>query len=330
MLESHDMDRAKFPTSAQQRKWFEELLTRTSVSEVAFHCSCSERTVRDWRRAKFTPPYKYVGSLCAQYGVPLPTVERIAPYQHTRRAGRIGGAATVQRYRGLHINEDKRLRAWRQWWNEHGSKKSNTITIALPIRVPEQSVALAEFIGIMLGDGTVGPYHISVTLHAKDDSEYAKFVEQLIERLFGVTPKRYPRRNKQAVAITVARKSLVDLLCSYGFKVGSKIKNKTQVPAWILRNRKYRTACLRGLLDTDGTVFNHRYRVKQKVYTYKKISFSSASPILRNNVMDLLQYHGITAQRSGTNVRINSQDSVKRYVASVGFSNTKHLKRFKE
>ena len=36
-----------------------------------------------------------------------------------------------------------------------------------------RSNVLAEFIGIMMGDGTVSPYHIGMTLNRVDDKEYS-------------------------------------------------------------------------------------------------------------------------------------------------------------
>ena len=48
---------------------------------------------------------------------------------------------------------------------------------------------------------------------------------------------------------------LINFLEDKGFKPGNKIKNKLRIPSWIKNNRKFLKACLRGLYDTDGSVY---------------------------------------------------------------------------
>ncbi|MBM4467703.1 MAG: hypothetical protein FJ014_19490 [Chloroflexi bacterium] len=52
--------------------------------------------------------------------------------------------------------------------------------------IPEKSPLLAEFIGIMLGDGSITDHQVTVTLNKTDDAEYANFIRELIGGLFGI------------------------------------------------------------------------------------------------------------------------------------------------
>ncbi len=83
-------------------------------------------------------------------------------------------------------------------------------------------------------------------------------------------------------------------------------------------------------MDTDGTFFKHKYFVKNKMYSYNKISFSSASVPLRNDVLAVLTSAGIKAHISTTNVRIDAVEDVKKYMKFIGSSNPKHLKKHRE
>jgi hypothetical protein len=53
---------------------------------------------------------------------------------------------------------------------------------------PEPSSLLAEFLGIMLGDGGVGPHQITITLNPITAADYADFVVDVIVQMFGFIP----------------------------------------------------------------------------------------------------------------------------------------------
>ncbi len=109
------------------------------------------------------------------------------------------------------------------------------------------------------------------------------------------------------------------------------MKQRFDIPDWIKENRDYMIACIRGLVDTDGSVFTHRYRVNGKMYAYKKIYFSSSSPPLIKTVHDFLTNEGFYARisKAGVHIRIESIAGVKRYMEIIGSSNPKHWKRYK-
>lgn len=55
------------------------------------------------------------------------------------------------------------------------------------IRIPPDGEELAEFIGIVLGDGTISNYQVRIVLNRTTDSAYGGYVANLARRLFGVT-----------------------------------------------------------------------------------------------------------------------------------------------
>ncbi|KKT24428.1 MAG: hypothetical protein UW11_C0047G0005 [Parcubacteria group bacterium GW2011_GWA2_43_9b] len=89
-------------------------------------------------------------------------------------------------------------------------------------------------------------------------------------------------------------------------------------------------ACVRGLLDTDGSVFRHSYSVRHKIYHYKKISFSSRSKPLIFSVYHFLKELDLSPRITKNNfeIRIENQKNVKNYFHLIGSHNTKHLNRY--
>jgi len=100
------------------------------------------------------------------------------------------------------------------------------------------------------------------------------------------------------------------------------------MPPWIKKSKKYSIACIRGLVDTDGSVIKHRYKVNGRWYIYKKLSFCSRSRPLQLSVAKILADLGMKARITGYDVRLESVADVKTYFTIVGSSNPKHLKRY--
>lgn len=329
MAEAFKDKRAVFPPG-KQRVFLECINQDLTVAMMARISSCSERTVRDWRREKFSMPLTAVHALSARTHVPVPkNIRSRDAYAHTKRASRMGAAATIQKYGRIPRDEEHRKERWRVWWESTGRFKKNPILESKTIHLPDRDAELAEFIGIMMGDGGISEYQIVITLHHIDDLEYAAFVARLIKKLFKVTPSIYHSPKNSVNDIAVSRKELVRHLHELGLPIGNKVKQQFDIPAWIKRDQKLAIACVRGLVDTDGCIFTHRYRVKGVWYTYKKLSFTSASEPLRQSVHTLLQKFGFHPRIAGNNVRLDRVEDMKRYFSIIDSHNQKHLRRYK-
>ncbi len=315
-----------------QRAFVEKVLSRLSVSEIARISKRSERTIRDWRREKFSMDEDVLKKLCAHLRVPVPrnfsTKER---YEHMSRAASKAGEIVWKKYGRIGGDEEKRLRQWQKWWQTKGKfKTTGCIHAPLGIQKPRYSIELAELCGILMGDGGISERQVSVTLHSIDDKEYTVFVANLMERLFGVRPALYSKKGVNAHVLVISRTELVSFLTEQcGLVKGNKIAQELDIPAWVRTKRSYMIACLRGLVDTDGSIFTHRYKVKGKWYSYKKLSFTSASPRLRTTVLMFLKSLGFSSRiGSQRDVRLDSVADMKKYFALVGSHNPKHLYRY--
>ncbi|HEY4500862.1 MAG TPA: LAGLIDADG family homing endonuclease [Candidatus Paceibacterota bacterium] len=320
--------RVIFP-SGKQRAFLEYVGEKLTTAEMAKISNCSERTVREWRREKFSMPLAVVNAFSAQARVSVPKSIRIQDaYSHIARASKMGLAAVIKKYGGIPRNEKYREEQWRIWWETIGKFEKNIILKPKAVHRPRRSTELAEFVGIMMGDGGISKYQVAITLHHIDDLEYASFVASLIKKLFRVTPSIYHSPKYSVNDIVVSRKELVQYLHELGLPIGNKVKQQFDIPAWIKRDQKLAIACVRGLVDTDGSIFTHRYKVKDKWYAYKKLSFTSASEPLRKSVHSILQKFGFHSRKTGSDVRLDSVKDMKQYFSVIGSHNPKHLRRY--
>ncbi len=130
----------------------------------------------------------------------------------------------------------------------------------------EKSESLAEMLGIILGDGrlrwdpTGRHYQLDVILNWVEEKDYVLYVNDLMMRLFQYKPKLSRQINEdgsigKGIYLTIYSKKLVYELISLGLIPGNKVENQIKVPKWIKECKSYMIACLKGLFDTDGSIF---------------------------------------------------------------------------
>lgn len=192
------------------------------------------------------------------------------------------------------------------------------------VQLPLPSVSLAEFFGIMLGDGGINnPWQANVTLNAIKDYEYSLYVQRLIKRLFAVTPTSFRYKTRNAIRILINGISIVDFLVSKGLPRGNKLKAGLKIPKWVLSKPEYRCAAVRGLVDTDGCIFVHKHTVAGKVYRNIGLTFSSRSPELIFQIAAIFEEFGIMPHISArwADIYLYRKEAVERYLKIFGSSN---------
>ena len=333
MAESFTDKRAVLP-KGQQRKIMDKAIESFSVEKIANIFSVSGRTIRDWRREKFSIDADILNRVCKKIGISFPRQVKLKDrYWYTLKGSSAGGAAAFKKYGRVGGDPEYRKKKWREWWEGKGKHEHHPIiNTSLPIKKPVFSEKLAELVGILLGDGSTAKYQIVVTLCDKDEKPYGKFVSGLIKKLFDVPVNVNRRAECSVINIAISRVELVRFCVNdLKLKRGSKIKHQVDIPNWIKANKLFLVSCVRGLIDTDGTVFNHKYRVRGKEYCYKKISFTSRSEPLRQSVFCALLSFGIKARLTKQyDVRIDAQEDVKKYFRIVGSHNLRILMRYKK
>lgn len=193
-----------------------------------------------------------------------------------------------------------------------------------PVLLPEYSPELAEFFGIMMGDGGIGnPWQANITLNSIADREYSSHVIALSEELFGITPKLIQRKDKNALIHQINSTSVVDFLVENGLPRGNKILNKLSIPSWIMAAEHFRSRCLRGLMDTDGCIYTHRHTVNGKQYINVGLNFSSYANDLFAQARSIFEEFGFMPHinRRGNGLFIYREKEIARYLEIIGTSN---------
>ncbi len=201
------------------------------------------------------------------------------------------------------------------------------------IRTPEYSEELAEFIGIFLGDGGFrNSWQVTVSFNHRADRAYAEFIRGLVRRLFDLDAARYIRPRWSSADLVISSTTLVEFLESIGLPRGRKSEVIHAVPSWVSSVDAYRLACLRGLMDTDGCVYQHRYAVHGKTYTYPKLCFAGSIPSLCQFVEESFRQLGLRpyTHPNGQRIYVTSVDAVHRYFDVVGTHNPRYQERFRQ
>ena len=202
------------------------------------------------------------------------------------------------------------------------------------IKIPNESKKLAEFYGIMLGDGNltvkkaykIGTYQIRIVGDSRHDKEYLiNYAKPLIENLFEIKVKISKQKDANALYLTSTSKKLSEFLEIKGFKPGDKIKNQLEIPSWIKKTPEFLRKCLRGLYDTDGSIY------KLTNQNSHQISFRNYNITLMNDVRNSLLSLGVGVSKisKGNEITITRKTELRKFLNEVGFSNNKHLNKVK-
>lgn len=300
--------------------------------EIAGLLGVSLRTLTDWKREKFSMSLRAAKTLSRMTKINIPKSAKVKePFWYVDKGASAGGIAVYKKYGMVGGDPGLRKKKWREWWESKGKyKKHSIIGARLPFKKPIYSIKLAEFTGIVLGDGGMTKNQLKITLHCVDDLEYSEFVMKLMRELFNLMPSKHRRSDFPVFNISISRIGLIEFCTKkLGLKTGNKIKQQIDIPNWIKKDKKFKTACIRGLIDTDGSVFAHRYKSNNKYYEYKKLAFTSLSRPLFESAFNILKNIGLNPRISrNRDIWLDSVKDVEKYFNTVGSHNPKHLKRY--
>ncbi len=157
----------------------------------------------------------------------------------------------------------------------------------------KQIKSLAYIVGIALGDGNLSKNGGTTRLRVTCDNKYPKIIIEITRHLEIILPENsisyYNRRN--CTDITISSNKLENLL-GWTKSGGSKERQKVTVPDWIVNNKIYTKECLRGLFQTDGSIYIDR----KYLYT----NFTSIIPTLVNKVKIMIENLGFKPKMQKT------------------------------
>ena len=144
-------------------------------------------------------------------------------------------------------------------------------------------------IGLALGDGNLSnPNGRATRLRITCDKNYPLLIKRIFYSLKLLLPDNKVSiidREKNYLDISVNSNYLNEII---PWKVcrGSKFIQKATIPDWIKQNNKCKINCLKGLIETDGSIYIDR--------GYKMIIFTTIIPNLANDFYQMIISLGFT------------------------------------
>ncbi len=213
----------------------------------------------------------------------------------------------LQRITGLNIVYQKRI------FIDGYSKKE--------VIKPKMNSELAEIFGIINGDGHIDINNNEMCIVGNAlEAEYFNYLKDLFEKNFNLKFTMFKMR-PTTLKLRVYSKGLVEILVKdYEFPFGHKT-GKLSIPKQVYKSNYWLSSYIRGLFDTDGTIYKRRK--KDMVIEIISVDKSFLKEI--KNALSILNFKvGI----SGKNLYIYNQDDIRRFFEVIKPANSKHLKRF--
>ncbi|MBS3081983.1 hypothetical protein J4416_03580 [Candidatus Pacearchaeota archaeon] len=192
--------------------------------------------------------------------------------------------------------------------------------------------------GVIIGDGCTNKYGRSYQTNISGDKildldYFSDILISISKNLFNIDPKIIVRPS--GISINLYSKRLFEMLTKR-FEIPRGIKCYTvKIPQEIIKpSKEMISATLRGMFNTDGGIGIDKRKTYKKPYI--RINYTSASPILINQISNILKSCSIPHSIHTTNrshkhtaqqIQINGEKNVKSFINQIGFSNRRHTKK---
>ncbi len=197
---------------------------------------------------------------------------------------------------------------------------------------PSKSERTSEFIGAILGDGNIydrRPYYVEMCGNPINDLDYYKQVLlPIVSNELGKNPRLYLRDG--GLRFRINQKSFVKWLKEIGLPAG-EAKGSATIPNFIASSRKLLARCIRGLYDTDGSVYFDRRHAYLKPYPRTELQMTNEALLEQvDRVLDQMEIrHSLVRRRASLSLETAGVESLGRYLQTIGFSNPYHLGRIR-
>lgn len=204
-----------------------------------------------------------------------------------------------------------------------GQKVNHYKKFSLPDKDTKE---FAEFYGIMLGDGCIYSNLSGLCISGDkilEKNYYNDYLNKLIFNLFRTNPKIFYSKDNRAMRLILYSKPISKYLIDTGFPKGKKLNNKLEIPNFILNNNKLTALCIRGILDTDGSICAHQH-------TKIMLHLSIISDSLRNSVYKGFTNLGIKVGKYNKGIVIYGDKKLEQFFKIIGSSNPKNIIKYEQ
>jgi len=204
---------------------------------------------------------------------------------------------------------NKKIDNFRRWREE--MKKIGIIPNGYPPL--KKSRKLAEYLGVVLGDGNISKFPRTERIIISCNSKNIGFIKRyslFTEELFNKKPTVSKVWNANNVRISLYQKNI-----SMRLEVPSGNRNnyKFKIPDWILKNNNYLISLLRGLYEAEGSLSIHA-----KTYTYN-FQFRNVNQNLLKAVENGLRILGYHPEVRKDAIRLRKKIEVAKFKELIKF-----------
>lgn len=197
---------------------------------------------------------------------------------------------------------------------------------------------VAEIVGIYIGDGYIyrgkGKYQIGFVGSPKTDVELFEKLKRLIKSEFNKNVKFKIRAGGLRMVFRsreICNLLIKDLELPFGMGKCERVK----IPDTIFNDWNLVKYTIRGIMDTDGSIFVSK---KPGIEKYPSIEITTTSITLANQLKEILSKHGFRVtnireyfprlgKRMSYKVALYGRINIKKWLKEIGFSNEYKRKR---
>lgn len=212
----------------------------------------------------------------------------------------------------------------------------------------EMSCELAEFIGILTGDGYMGYYPnkevyvIEISGNKISDKDYLEnYVSNLVKKLFNISPKIYYAKEQNTMYLRILSKGLFNYLIFLGFKSGRK--EQIGILEILKNNKNFIKYFVKGLADTDFSLKlmnkpskKSKYypiialRVKSKRLVFEVGKFLKEEGFIINIIEDeiLIDKRGYNSTVSSS-IILSGRKNLAKWMSDISFRNQSYLDKYR-
>jgi len=196
----------------------------------------------------------------------------------------------------------------------------------------------AELIGIIIGDGNIyrkySKYRIGFTGNIINDRLYFEYIKRLIESEWKKKARIFI--GGRGLRIVINSKDFCNMLVDdIGLPYGKGKGEKVKIPQKIFEDWNLAKHTLRGIVDTDGSVFVSK---KPRIERYPCIEITTTSFELAKQIKYLLEEKSFRVNKIRKSlsklskldtyrIALNGQTNLKLWIEEIGFSNPYKLGR---
>ena len=231
-----------------------------------------------YRREEILLPLYLVAELCqiADLSFENLKITRILPDSWGATKGGRSGIRSLLASRSDHLRE----------WRAEGGRLAHAYNSSIwqkKVVLPILNEKLSEFIGIHLGDGTLTEHFVKITQDIRYDMPYVFYIEALIRELFGTSSSIRREKGSNLIYVQLFSKSVCQYLHNkWALPYGDKIKGVASIPYAVMQNRELAISCLRGLIDTDGSISKDGNGISIRFSSHNKLLVDQVEEIGRS------------------------------------------------